>query len=214
MKRIDLVGQRFGRLLVVSLHSQDKYNRLIFSCICDCGKSHVVSSNSLRTGKSKSCGCFSIDRVTKHGHSKRRSKEYNIYYNMIQRCNNKLFKQYSDYGGRGINVCNRWLGDNGFLNFLSDMGECPSTKHSLDRYPNTNGNYEKENCRWATEHEQKRNTRRNVWFELPNKKVCMKDMATVFGVPYQSIQSKIKSGQSKEQIVNFYIKKYGYNDNI
>ena len=93
--------------------------------------------------------------VTTHGHSKRRSPEYNAWSNMRQRCNNPQATGYSDYGGRGITVCSRW---DSFEAFLEDMGNKPSPKHSLDRINNA-GEYGPGNCRWATRLEQNRNTR-------------------------------------------------------
>lgn len=92
---------------------------------------------------------------------------YAIYNSMKQRCFNPNTRSYKNYGGRGITVCDRWLGKNGFRNFLKDMGERPEGKtksgralYSIDRIDN-DGNYEPDNCRWATPHEQGLNTRRN-----------------------------------------------------
>lgn len=83
---------------------------------------------------------------------------YNTYHGMKRRCLNSKGEQYYQYGGRGIKVCDRWLGIHGFANFIADMGEKPTPKHSIDRI-NNNGNYEPSNCRWATAHQQNANTR-------------------------------------------------------
>jgi len=95
----------------------------------------------------------------RHGDARRgnASPEYGAWAEMIQRCTNPKQKRYADYGGRGIHVCERWL--NGFENFLADMGRRPTSEHSIDRYPNNDGNYEKTNCRWATRLEQAANKR-------------------------------------------------------
>ena len=85
--------------------------------------------------------------------------EYRAWANMKQRCNNPKDKDYKDYGGRGIKVCDRWL--HNFENFLADMGKRPSPQHSIDRYPNNDGNYEPSNCRWATQIEQAQNRRKS-----------------------------------------------------
>jgi len=86
-----------------------------------------------------------------------KSKAYRTWLNMISRCTNSKVGCYSDYGGRGIKVCDRWL--NSFAAFISDMGDPPSPKHQIDRWPNNDGNYEPGNCRWATASENIRNSR-------------------------------------------------------
>ncbi len=98
-----------------------------------------------------------VDKRVKHGHgSAGESLTYSSWYNMRTRCENPRATQYALYGGRGIAVCARWAD---FTNFLADMGERPSAGHTLDRYPNKDGNYEPGNCRWATQSEQCRNKR-------------------------------------------------------
>lgn len=91
-------------------------------------------------------------------HGKRFHPLYHRWNDIKQRCNNPNDSSYSRYGGRGISVCDRWLGENGFDNFLNDMGDLPSPKHSIDRV-NNDGNYEPLNCRWATDSEQALNRR-------------------------------------------------------
>lgn len=96
--------------------------------------------------------------AVKYSGSQRNHPLNSTWRGMKLRCNNPNFKQYYDYGGRGIKICDRWLEPNGmgFKNFLSDMGKKPSPEHTLDRI-NVNGNYEPSNCRWADRFEQKRN---------------------------------------------------------
>jgi hypothetical protein len=95
-----------------------------------------------------------------HGRPLVRSLTYNSWRAMKERCQSSEHKWWDRYGGRGITIDSRWLGRDGFANFLADMGERPSRYHTLDRYPNCDGNYEKSNCRWATKVEQNRNIRR------------------------------------------------------
>lgn len=119
-------------------------------------------------------------------------REYSTWMNMKNRCYSIKNKDYHHYGGRGIKVCNRWLGKNGFKNFLSDMGKKPTSKHSLDRFPNKNGNYTPKNCRWATQDQQTRNTRRNHWIKHNGKRMILADWARYFGVWPGSLLVSIK----------------------
>jgi hypothetical protein len=127
-------------------------------CECDCGEIIDVDYYKLKSGHSKSCGCYrkinSKKLFTTHGRSK--TKEYRSWRHMLSRCYNKNHPRYEDWGGRGISVCARWA--TSFELFFKDMGPCPKDKYSLDRI-NNNKNYSPSNCRWASAKEQNANKR-------------------------------------------------------
>jgi hypothetical protein len=161
-------GQRFGRLIIVRevehYRAPNGQLKRVFFCRCDCGaEKPAVLLSSLLSGNTTSCGCLQKDRVSEthitHGHAtgRSRSKPFATWISMRSRCNNPKNKRYYDYGGRGIKVCDRW--NESFENFYQDMGDPPSSAHSIDRYPDNDGNYEPGNCRWATLAQQAMNKR-------------------------------------------------------
>jgi len=159
MRKRNLLNQGFGRLRVIS--AAKNIGRLTaWNCVCDCGKKTRVRSQDLVRGYTKSCGCLRVELARKHGYAARwngkaPSREYSAWSGMKYRClypNNAAFR---NYGGRGITVCAEWKND--FVRFLKDMGRCPKGR-SLDRI-NNDGNYEPNNCRWATRKQQNNNRR-------------------------------------------------------
>lgn len=165
MNFLDRTGLRYGRLLVTGSYERRKVcgaTRIFWACQCDCGKSVAIMGLLLGNGNTRSCGCLKLDLATTHDMS--HTPEYRTWAGMIQRCTNPKTKRFPDYGGRGIKICDRWLV---FENFYADMGDRPSSGHSLDRYPDNDGNYEPGNCRWATRSQQQLNKRPNNTENLP-----------------------------------------------
>jgi hypothetical protein len=116
-KFIDLTGKKFGSLTVVRRDESKLSDHAKWICICECGVEKSVCGISLRRGSTNSCGCYSLIKKTTHGLSG--SNEYKVWHCMIERCTNKEWDSYNDYGGRGISVCERWMN---ISNFIADMG--------------------------------------------------------------------------------------------
>lgn len=193
--KYNLIGKRFGRLVVIEETMERRvWNLREWTCLCDCGKIKSIITISLTRGATTSCGCYHSERLKKdkttHGHAKdgKRSLEYRVWAGMKSRCYNPKVKCFHNYGGRGIKVCDRWL--NSFENFLEDMGERPSVLHSLDRFPDENGNYEPSNCRWATIAEQARGKRYNKWYEHNGVKMVLEDWAKELNVSPETIKNR------------------------
>lgn len=209
MNDFEMIGRRFGRLVVISRDSDHvtkagkKHKK--FLCKCDCGESRSVLGVSLRAGRTLSCGCFHRDsssaRSLRHGHSGgavmgKRSGTYSSWAQMRSRCNDPHANGYQNYGGRGIRVCERW---DRFENFLLDMGERPHGC-SIDRI-DTNGNYEPSNCRWATREEQHANTRRSRFIAVGDERLTIKQWSVKTGLSYQCIRRRLVRGWSDERAV-------------
>lgn len=176
-----LDGQRFDRLIVLSLQGRDKRGAYLWLCQCDCGNTTCATTGRLNFGHTRSCGCLQRERASqakfKHGLSNSRLQI--VWSGMKARCYYPPHKQFSDYGGRGITVCERWR--NSFVNFFADMGECPKGM-SIERIDN-NGNYEPGNCRWATQREQCANTRRTRNLTFRGETMCVSAWARRLGFP-------------------------------
>lgn len=203
----DLTGKRFNRLLVLS-YSHSNHRDTFYLCKCDCGVEKHIRGGCLTRGQ-KSCGCYSKDHPSsrKHGHSSTKngiSPEYVSWYGMKSRCYIKNQRSYKDYGGRGIRVCKRWLGENGFINFLADMGKKPSPKHTIDR-KNVNLNYTPSNCRWATPKEQSDNTTKTIRITFKGKTKTLVEWSAYLNINRRALYARVKRGGLKnfDQPLNF-----------
>src|SRR3990167_1123196 len=196
------VWQTFGHWTVIACDEKKGWNRY-WLCRCKCGVEKVIAQSSLLRGKSKSCGCLSAElasaRVRVHG--LRFSPEYNIWAGMKARCLNPNNPAYHHYGGRGITICDLWLGKNGFANFYADMGPRPSADHSLDRFPNNDGNYEKSNCRWATGIDQQKNTRLNRIIEYNGLSMTVTQWARQLEVSEFMLYQRLDAGWSDRDTI-------------
>lgn len=188
----DLTGQRFGRLLVICYAGLTDRHKAKWVCKCDCGNEKTVTSMCLMTG-SRSCGCLGkevfLKRITTHG--KHKSPEYVAWAQMKQRCYNSNSSEYTNYGGRGIKVCDQWR--KSFEAFYADMGPRPSAAHSLDRRDN-HADYCSENCRWTTWKIQNRNKRNNRMITFRDETLCLMDWSIRLGINYQTLHYRLRQG--------------------
>lgn len=193
----DLAGQRFGRVLVKSLLGFLVYagcRKAMWLCKCDCGETPTIRAEKLLCGETKSCGCLRSEMVAaknfKHGGSN--STTFICWQAMLSRCTNENLPEWNRYGGRGIMVCEQWR--NSFSQFLSDMGERPSKKHSIDRFPDNNGNYEPGNCRWATYSQQNRNRRSNRILTIDGVSMTLTEWSEKSGTPRGVLTCRLRRG--------------------
>lgn len=190
-KALELTGQRFNRLLVIRKEEKRQAGTVIWRCLCDCGAEVLAQAYALKSGRVKSCGCWSRDRTRKHGMEG--TPTYDVWAHMLDRCRNRRSKMYSRYGARGISVCDRWQS---FENFLSDMGQKPDGL-SLDRIDN-NGNYEPGNCRWATDRMQNRNRSVSPVYEWKGEMRSLADLADEHGLKWRRVYERVRMGWSLE----------------
>ena len=203
---IPFVGKKYNHLLVIELLNEySSYGDRKILCQCDCGKTRIVMSKSLRAGDAHSCGKCEFCNVYKHGLSY--SREFLARKNMIDRCYNENDSGYHNYGGRGITVCDRWLDkENGLINFIEDVGFRPNDSYSLDRI-DVNGNYCPENCRWTDQKTQCRNRRNNNTLTLNGITRCLSEWEEITGISRSVFRVRKRYGWSDEDTLTKPVKK-------
>lgn len=187
---VDIINKKFTRLLVIE-RTNNIGNKTAYRCVCDCGAKVVVTYDKLSRGSTKSCGCYSKDvnreRLTTHGMQDTRL--YSIWKSMKNRCSNKKYHRYRDYGGRGIFVCEEWM--ESFENFNEwALANGYRDELTIERADN-NGSYSPNNCKWSTLHEQMRNTRHNVWLTYKGETKILQDWANITGLDRRVISMRI-----------------------
>lgn len=214
-KSVDRIGHRYGRLVVFAAADPaiepTGRSRAMWLCKCDCGNEKSIRGSDLHSGRTRSCGCIFSDGVwsfnLSHGEAKkgRQTPEYRIWAGMIKRCSNENDSSFRHYGGRGIKVCDRWMGS--YEEFLSDMGRRPSPHHSIDRYPDNDGPYSPENCRWATKQEQALNKRGTLTVLVGGENVPLLAECKRRGLKYSSIRQRMhRYGWTAQQALDTPIK--------
>jgi hypothetical protein len=175
-----MIGKRFFRLTVISMTKPYEW-----LCKCDCGETKITKSCLLINGNVKSCGCYRKEFGKTHGRSV--DSAYKAWNQMKSRCGNKKHQYYEYYGGKGITVCEKWKT---FEGFVDDMGEKPTTKHTLDRIDGTKGYY-KENCRWATRLEQAQNIRSNRNITWNGRTMSLSAWGRETGIGMKTLQYRL-----------------------
>ena len=209
---VDLTGKKIGRLTVGKWRMIGRFR--YYACKCDCGENRSVEASNLRRGQS-SCGCLTSEKSRQRirhgdcagGHI---TAERISWMSMKARCLNPNHPNFKRYGGRGIKICRRWMV---YKNFLADMGRKPTPKHSLDRYPNNNGNYEPNNCRWATAVEQQNNTSVNRNFTFNGKTQSLSQWSKEIGMYHHTLVKRIVAGWTFEKAITTPVKRYNYGSN-
>ena len=200
----DLTGKRFGMLVVEGFdHREPQRRKYFWRCVCDCGRETVASGCNLTSGNTRSCGCLGdknrqklmkafTDRYAKHGLSASRINR--IYRHMKERCYEKAGKDYELYGGRGITVCDDWLGEHGFENFYAwSMVHGYAESLSIDRVDTDKG-YSPDNCRWVNATVQANNRRTNVVYDIGNGPQTRAELCKEYGIPYFKFRDRVASG--------------------
>ena len=202
MKKVkDLTGQRFGRLVVIGI-DPDSVRKTYWYCRCDCGNTKKVRSDSLQSGRIRSCGCLkkeqdkenlindSIRKSSAYGEKVGTTRLYHIWSAMKGRCKNPHDARYHRYGGRGISVCEEWSEDFGsFRKWALENGYDDSL--TIDRIDN-DGCYEPSNCRWVTQKQQSNNRSTNIKITIGNSTRTLKEWCTIFDVDASVVYQRYK----------------------
>lgn len=202
-QRTNILGQRFGRLIVKEIACETyrpngNFHQYKYLCHCDCGNTRIVASLSLKSGATKSCGCIRKEMVIKRNKELARGENALAakYHHMRDRCTNPKHDHYQNYGGRGITICDEWLGENGLRNFCEwALKNGYQEGLSLERI-DVNGNYEPSNCKWIPLREQ--------WFNKRNTRyingVPIAKTAYESGVKRSTVMSRIKRGWDEKDL--------------
>ena len=197
---VDMTGKRYSSLVAIQICGKSASGDLKWLFRCDCGIEFKANGYYARTGKIINCPTCAKERTRAASliHGKSSTNEFEIWTGIHTRCYNKKAKAFKNYGGRGIVMCDRWR--DSFENFLADMGKRPSPNHSLDRYPNNDGNYEPGNCRWATDAEQGNNKRNNVKVTIGGVTKNMTEWAREYGVQVGTASLRHRQGLRGEAL--------------
>ena len=209
MQLKDLTGMTFGNLVVlqraIDHRTPSGQNITSWLCKCKCGKNIVVSSQNLRTGHTKSCGCLFRQHNLKHGDcaNGKISRLYNIWAGMKARCYSENNPRFKYYGQRGISMCDEWLDFEKFK--LWSLSNGYNDGLTIDRI-NNDGNYTPENCRWTTQKNQSNNSRKNVILVFNNETHTISEWSDITGISYKALWYRLNSGWEIERALTTPLK--------
>lgn len=183
---IDVSGKKFGMLTAIEVSGR-KNKKILWKCVCECGKESIVSKSNLATGQTKSCGC--VGKNKKHGMCG--TRVYKIWKDMKKRCDNQNSKEYRYYGGKGVTYCDDWSEFSSFYEWALESGY--SDELTIERI-DYNGNYEPSNCKWATLKEQANNTSQNVLIEIDGVTKTLQQWADISNVNRSTIKRRYEKG--------------------
>lgn len=189
MKTLDLVGKRFGKLIVIK-RSSNQGKKVMWDCKCDCGKFTCVMTSNLTCSRVKSCGCLKNDKLIQRSttHNQRHTRLYEVWKTMKQRCGNPNNSSYKNYGARGICVCDEWKDSfQNFYDWSMKNGYCIGL--TIDRI-NNNGNYCPENCRWTDRVTQANNSRWNKYITINGQTHSLADWCRIYKMPYMVVSNR------------------------
>lgn len=189
MNKLNLLGQRFGRLLVISEAKNTKNGQTVWICECDCGKQKELKSSALRHDKIKSCGCLLVWKAD--GYIKR--IHYPTWWQIKDRCNNPNNIAFKNYGAKGIQMCKEWSDDYGsFHKWMVANNWKPGLQ--IDRYPDKNGHYSPDNCRLATPKVQQNNKNNNIPITYQGETKNISEWAAQYGLKHGCLFGRLKRG--------------------
>lgn len=203
----DITGQKFGRLTAIRFVRINERNRTFWLFSCDCGIQKEIASSEVLKGSTKSCGCLRKDGKEKASlvHGGFGTRTHRIWSGMLSRCRNPVNKDYKNYGGRGIQVCDEWYDFSKFQSWCLNNGY--SDDLSIDRI-NANGNYCPENCKFSTMKEQSRNKRNTIWYEIDGIKKSLVEWCEILNIPLKTARAMRHEG--KNPFINEYNEKRIY----
>jgi len=203
MKPLNLIGNRYGKLVVIKRNLSITTKNSYWDCMCDCGNTKTVRGQHLKVGNVLSCGCLApiVSSAVHSEHGLYKTRAYSIWRGMMDRCYKKSTDSYYLYGARGITVCDRWK--TSVQNFYADMGE-PLPRMTIDRIDSYKG-YSPSNCRWATNKEQANNKRNNVRIEFNGVHKTITMWAESVGLPKTAVRARIRLGWEIKDALTFPI---------